>query len=103
ACALLRPLTDADILPPTTGVTINAISGYSGGGKELIALCEDKNSDPQSRGGPFSAYGLDQKHKHVPEIRVHSGLTEEPIFLPSYSNAFYRGMLVEIVLRLKDL
>jgi N-acetyl-gamma-glutamyl-phosphate reductase len=105
ACAILRPLADAGILPRATGVWINAISGYSGGGKELIAQCEDKSGDKigNVRGGPYSAYGLDQKHKHVPEMRVHGGLEVDPVFLPSYSNAFYRGMLIEIVLRMKDL
>ncbi|MFY9288859.1 MAG: N-acetyl-gamma-glutamyl-phosphate reductase [Alphaproteobacteria bacterium] len=101
ALALLRPLIDAGILPKSHGITVNAISGYSGGGKELIALCESKTDDV--RGGPFSLYGLDQKHKHLPEMRVHGGLKDDPIFLPSYSNSFYRGMLINIGLRLKDL
>jgi len=101
ALALIRPLTDAKILPASYGVTINAISGYSGGGKELIALCENPTDD--IRGGPYSAYGLDQKHKHLAEMRVHGGLNDDPIFLSAYSNAFYRGMLVQIALRLKDL
>jgi N-acetyl-gamma-glutamyl-phosphate reductase len=101
ACALLRPLTDSGIIPHGQGITVTAISGYSGGGKELIALCE--KPDGNIRGGPYSAYGLDQRHKHIPEMRVHGGLEQDPIFLPSYSNAFYRGMLVEIALRLKDL
>jgi N-acetyl-gamma-glutamyl-phosphate reductase len=105
ALALIRPLTDAGILPHARGVTITAVSGYSGGGKELIALCEKKDGDKNGdiRGGPYSAYGLDQNHKHVPEIRKHGGLQMDPIFLPSYSNAFYRGMLVTIGLRVKDL
>jgi len=105
ACALIRPLTDAGIIlrAPEQGVTIAAVSGYSGGGKELIALCENRNTDPTSRGGPFSAYGLDQQHKHAPEMRVHGGLSADPIFLPSYSNAFYRGMLVQIPLRMYNL
>jgi len=99
--ALIRPLTDAGIVPPATGVTVNAVSGYSGGGKELIALCEKPNGNP--RGGPYAAYGLDQKHKHLAEMKKHAGLSEEPIFFPSYSNSFYRGMLVQIGLRLRDL
>jgi N-acetyl-gamma-glutamyl-phosphate reductase len=105
ACALIRPLTDAGIVPKGQGIMINAISGYSGGGKELIALCESKDGDKTGnvRGGPYSAYGLDQKHKHVPEMRVHGGLDFDPVFLPSYSNAFYRGMLVQIALRVHDI
>jgi N-acetyl-gamma-glutamyl-phosphate reductase len=105
ACALIRPLTDAGIVPRSTGLTINAISGYSGGGKELIAQIEDKNGDKVGnvRGGPYSAYGLDQKHKHMPEMRVHGGLETDPVFLPSYSSSFYRGMLVQVPLRMHEL
>lgn len=103
ALALLRPLTDADILPREHSVTVDAVSGYSGGGKELIALCENPQTKGEGRGGPFCLYGLEQQHKHLREIHVHSGLTDEPIFLPSYSNAFYRGMLVHIALRLKGM
>jgi N-acetyl-gamma-glutamyl-phosphate reductase len=103
AVALIRPLVDAEILPRSHGVTVNAVSGYSGGGKELIALCENPQTKGKGRGGAFCLYGLDQKHKHLPEMRVHGGLDQDPIFLPSYSNAFYRGMLVHIELRLKEL
>jgi N-acetyl-gamma-glutamyl-phosphate reductase len=101
ALGLLRPLTDAGILPGRAGVTVTAVSGYSGGGKELIAICENPEGNP--RGGPFVAYGLDQKHKHIPEMRLHGGLEVDPVFLPSYSAAFFRGMLVQIALRLNDL
>lgn len=103
ALALIRPLVLNETLPRDHGVTINAVSGYSGGGKELIAICENPEAVGQGRGAAFCLYGLEQKHKHVPEIRFHSGLEEEPIFLPSYSSAFYRGMLVHIELRLKGL
>lgn len=100
ALAFLRPLTDAGLLPRNYPITVNAISGYSGGGKELIALCEAERANPSGnvRGGAFALYGLDQKHKHLPEMRLHGGLDREPIFLPSYSNAIYRGMLVHIAL-----
>ncbi len=105
AVALLRPLVDAGILPCDHPVTVNAISGYSGGGKELIALCEAERTNPQGniRGGAFALYGLDQKHKHLPEMKLHAGLSVEPIFLPSYSNAFYRGMLVHIAFKTNSL
>ena len=103
ALALIRPLVDAGILPRTHNVIINAVSGYSGGGKELIALCENPETKGKGRAGAFCLYGLEQKHKHLPEMRVHGGLAEDPIFLPSYSNAIYRGMLVHLELRLKDL
>ncbi len=100
AIALIRPLVDAGILPPDYPVIINAISGYSGGGKELIALCENTGGDEKA--AAFCLYGIDQNHKHLPEMRLHGGLKHEPVFLPSYSGAFYRGMLVTIVLRLPD-
>jgi N-acetyl-gamma-glutamyl-phosphate reductase len=103
ALALLRPLVDAELLPRDHGITINAVSGYSGGGKELINLCEDPTQTGKGRAAGFCLYGLEQKHKHLPEIKMYSGLEEEPIFLPSYSNAFYRGMLVHIALRLRGL
>ena len=102
ALALLRPLVDSGLLPANTPITINAISGYSGGGKDLIAACEsDDTSNP--RNTPFCLYGLELKHKHIPEMRTHAGLTLDPVFLPSYSNAFYRGMLIHIVLRTDNL
>ena len=101
AVALIRPLVDAGIIPETYGLTVNAISGYSGGGKELIALCEKGGGDDKV--AAFCLYGLDQNHKHLPEMRVHGGLAQDPIFLPSYSGAFYRGMLVTVALRMKDL
>ncbi len=98
--ALIRPLTDAGILPRKAEITVTAISGYSGGGKELIAICEKPEGN--IRGGPYAAYGLDERHKHIPEMKMHGGLEIEPVFLPAYSAAFYRGMLVEIALRHLD-
>lgn len=103
ALALMRPLIDAGLMPRSHNVIVNAVSGYSGGGKELIALCENPETKGKGRAAAFCLYGLGQKHKHLPEMRVHSGLAEEPIFLPSYSNALYRGMLVHIELRLRDM
>lgn len=102
ALALLRPLVDSGAIPKSYGITVNAISGYSGGGKDLITACE--SNDPSNvRNAPFCLYGLELKHKHIPEMRIHSGLTLDPIFIPSYSNSFYRGMLVHIALRMNDL
>ncbi|HEU0117466.1 MAG TPA: N-acetyl-gamma-glutamyl-phosphate reductase, partial [Alphaproteobacteria bacterium] len=101
ALAMIRPLRDAGILPHDQTVTVNAISGYSGGGKQLIDLCENHPDD--IRGSAYCLYGLDQKHKHLPEMRVHGGLNKDPNFLPAYSNSFYRGMLVNIALDLKEL
>lgn len=99
--ALIRPLVDAGIIPASYGITVTAVSGYSGGGKAMIELCE--SHDASERAAGFCLYGIDQHHKHLAEMQVHGGLTQAPIFLPSYSNAFYRGMLVTIALRLNEL
>jgi len=101
AIALIRPLIEADLLPSDLGITVTAVSGYSGGGKELIALCE--KPDGGEKAAAFCLYGLDQNHKHLPEMRMHGRLARDPIFLPSYSGAFYRGMLITIALRLDEI
>lgn len=98
AIALLRPLVSAKLLPANWPVTINAVSGYSGGGKALIAAFEDSAS-PDATDENFRIYGLGLEHKHVEEIRQHSGLGERPLFAPSYGR-FYRGMIVEVPLQL---
>ena len=96
AIALLRPLTEAGLLPPDTPVSINAVSGYSGGGRQMIAAHE-------AEGGPaFELYALGLDHKHVPETMAHSGLTRRPIFVPSVGH-FRQGMLVSIPLHLDAL
>ena len=74
---LTRPLTDAGILPKGTPLTVNAISGYSGGGKALMNLYEHEKHEP------WGAYGLSLKHKHVPEMAKYSGLGVAPIFQPA--------------------
>jgi N-acetyl-gamma-glutamyl-phosphate reductase len=94
--ALLRPLVDAGLLPPDYPVTINAVSGYSGGGKSMIASFED-GSAPS-----FELYGLGFEHKHLPETQLYSKLTRRPIFVPSVGN-FRQGMLVSIPLHLDAL
>jgi len=96
AVALLRPLIDAGMLTPESDVTINAVSGYSGGGKAMIAAHEAK------AGPAFELYGLSLTHKHVPEIMLHGGLARRPIFVPSVGH-FRQGMLVCIPLFLDRL
>ncbi len=96
AVALIRPLIDAGMLNPESDVTINAVSGYSGGGKVMIAAHEAK-------GGPaFELYSLALTHKHVPEIMRHGGLERRPLFVPSVGH-FRQGMLVSIPLFLDRL
>ncbi len=93
---LIRPLVDAGVLPLDYPVTINAVSGYSGGGKAMI-------QDHESTGGPaFELYGLKLEHKHVPETQLYGGLTRRPIFVPSVGH-FRQGMLVSIPLHLDTL
>jgi len=96
AIALIRPLVDAGLVPKDFPLVIPATSGYSGGGRSMIEAFEKGES------GPFELYGLALRHKHLPEIVKHSGLTRRPIFIPSVGN-FKQGMLVELPLFLDDL
>ncbi|WP_338662173.1 N-acetyl-gamma-glutamyl-phosphate reductase [Pararoseomonas sp. SCSIO 73927] len=90
---LLRPLVDAGLLPKDYPVTVNAVSGYSGGGKAMIAEFE-------GGGAPsFELYGLGLEHKHLPELQHYTGLTRRPIFVPSVGD-FRQGMLVSVPLHL---
>jgi N-acetyl-gamma-glutamyl-phosphate reductase len=93
AIALLRPLVDATVLPADYPVTVNAVSGYSGGGKSMIASFEDGSAPA------FELYGLGFEHKHLPEMQLYSKLTRRPIFVPSVGN-FRQGMLVSVPLQL---
>jgi N-acetyl-gamma-glutamyl-phosphate reductase len=96
AIGLLRPLVDAGIIPPDHPVTINAVSGYSGGGRSMI---EGHEHD----GGPaFELYALTLKHKHVPETERYCGLSRRPIFVPSVGH-YRQGMLVSVPLHLDTL
>ncbi|MEL6201300.1 MAG: N-acetyl-gamma-glutamyl-phosphate reductase [Pseudomonadota bacterium] len=98
AIAVLRPLVLAGILPTDYPVTINAVSGYTGGGKQLIAQMENTDA-PDAITAPYFAYALTLAHKHVPEIVTRSGLTRKPIFSPNVSK-FPQGMLVNVPLHL---
>ena len=75
--ALIAPLVRAGLLPADWPYTVNAVSGYSGGGKALITRFED------DRDIAFRAYGLGMGHKHVPEMTRYAGLTHAPVFAPS--------------------
>lgn len=96
AIALIRPLREAGILPADHPVSVNAVSGYTGGGKAMIAEFEADGAL-----GGFS-YGLAQTHKHLPEIREYSLLDEAPIFVPSVGR-FAQGMIVQVPLHLSAL
>jgi N-acetyl-gamma-glutamyl-phosphate reductase len=96
AIALLRPLVVAGLIPPDYPITINGVSGYSGGGRQLIETHE-------RAGGPaFELYSLGLEHKHLPETQLYSGLTRQPIFVPSVGH-FRQGMLVSVPLHLDTL
>jgi N-acetyl-gamma-glutamyl-phosphate reductase len=96
--ALAGPLVRAGLLAPDFPVTVHGVSGYSGGGKSMIAEFEAKDSpvyvETVQRG-----YALGLAHKHLPEMQVHAGLSHAPLFTPNVAR-FYRGMLVELPLQL---
>ncbi len=93
--ALVRPLVAAGLVPPEHPVTVHAVSGYSGGGKAMIAEFE-------AGGDAFRAYGLGQRHKHVPEMTLHAGLAHAPVFAPAVGH-YAQGMIVEVPLALWSL
>jgi N-acetyl-gamma-glutamyl-phosphate reductase len=96
AIALLRPLIDAGALAADHPVTVNAVSGYSGGGRQMIEAYDAKTAPN------FELYGLTLEHKHVPELQLYSKLTTRPIFVPSVGN-FRQGMLISVPLHLDTL
>ena len=96
AIALLRPLVDAGLVPRDHPLSINAVSGYSGGGRSMIEAHE-------AQGGPaFELYALGLQHKHLPELQLHARLTRRPIFVPSVVHT-RQGMLVSVPLHLDTL
>jgi len=99
--AMLYPLVSAGLVPADYPVTLNAVSGYSGGGRQMIENFEDENSADYSKDA-FRVYGLGLKHKHVPEIEVHSGLKIRPLFVPGVGR-FSQGMIVQLPLQLWSL
>jgi N-acetyl-gamma-glutamyl-phosphate reductase len=99
--ALIAPLVRAGLVPAETPLAVNAVSGYSGGGKAMIAEFEDRNA-PDHVETVFRSYALTLAHKHVPEMTQHARLAHPPVFAPSVGR-FYRGMLVEVPLQLWSL
>ena len=96
--AIIHPLISSGLLPNDYPITINAVSGYSGGGTSLIKNFETK-PETTFNNIPFYLYGLDLNHKHIPEIKKYSRLQTTPIFVPSVGR-FYSGMLVSVPLQL---
>ena len=94
---LMRPLTAAGLIPPDFPLTVNAVSGFSGGGKGLIG--EFEAAAPAGTNDAFRVYGLNLAHKHLPEMKVHARLDHTPVFAPSVGR-FAQGMIVEVPLQL---
>lgn len=92
--ALVKPLVDAGLVPADFPITVNAVSGYSGGGKAMIAEFEG-----DGQGDAYRAYGLTQRHKHPPEMKHYCGLAQLPLFTPAVGR-YAQGMIVEVPLAL---
>lgn len=96
--ALVAPLVRASLIPADYPLSVNAVSGYSGGGKGMIAEYEGAGGRPTA----WRGYGLTLNHKHVPEMTLHAGLAVPPIFAPSVADTL-RGMIVEVPVHLAAL
>lgn len=92
--ALVRPLVSAGLIPADWPVTVNAVSGYSGGGKPMIAEFEERETQDN-----FRIYALGQQHKHPPEMKRFTGLSHMPMFTPAVGR-YAQGMIVEVPLPL---
>lgn len=94
---LVRPLVSAEILPKDSLVTIQGISGYSGGGKSLIGSYEQRTDDMPKNLWHVRPYSLGLSHKHLPEMTYYAGLDHTPLFSPAVGH-FHQGMLVQVPL-----
>jgi N-acetyl-gamma-glutamyl-phosphate reductase len=90
--ALVAPLVDSGVIPRNWPLTVHGVSGYSGGGKQMIAEFEDP-AVPNHTEVPFRLYGLTLAHKHLPEMQFHAGLEHPPVFSPAVGR-YRKGMLV---------
>ncbi|MES2192520.1 MAG: N-acetyl-gamma-glutamyl-phosphate reductase [Pseudomonadota bacterium] len=93
AVALIRPLVDAGLIPKDHPLSLPSVSGYSGGGRQMMEAYHAGTAPL------FEVYGLGLEHKHLPEIMRYTGLTRRPVFIPSVGN-FEQGMLVQLPLHL---
>ena len=96
--ALARPLVELGLVPTDYPFTCHSLTGYSGGGKKMIAEYEDSRR-PTLYDTP-RAYGLTLHHKHLPEMQAVSGLTAPPVFCPIVDD-YYSGMEVTVPLRME--
>jgi N-acetyl-gamma-glutamyl-phosphate reductase len=95
AIATLRPLVEAGLIPAGYPITVNGVSGYSGGGRQMIEDYEAKGDDANE----FALYGLTFKHKHLPELQTYARLSHTPLFQPAVGN-FRQGMITAVPLQL---
>ncbi len=99
--ALVAPLVADGLLPATWPITVNAVSGYSGGGRAMITEFEDEHA-PNHTTVAYRPYATSLRHKHVPEMQHHAGLTLAPLFSPAVGR-YRQGMIVETPLQLQAL
>jgi N-acetyl-gamma-glutamyl-phosphate reductase len=99
--ALVRPLVDRGVIPGDWPMSVGGVSGYSGGGKSMIAEFED-DAAPNYTTVPFRLYALGMGHKHLPEMQRHTGLAHSPLFSPAVGR-YHNGMIVEAPLALHAL
>ena len=98
--SLVTPLTMAGLLPKDAALSCFSLTGYSGGGKKMIAQYED--ADRTADLNSPRQYGLTQVHKHIPEMTAIPGLSVQPVFAPIVAD-FYSGMEVSIPLHASQL
>jgi N-acetyl-gamma-glutamyl-phosphate reductase len=101
AISMLRPLTDAGLVPATHPIAVQGVQGYSGGGRQLVDAMEGRGGEHRLA-HVYTAYALEMTHKHQPEMRTHSGLADKPLFTPAVGS-WRQGQLVQIPIHLKTL
>ena len=94
---MLRPLSQAGLIPSDYPISIHAVSGYSGRGRAGV---EEHEAQDGVNALPFQTYGLGLTHKHAPEVQTHAGLAQRPIFVPVIG-AFRRGIVLTVPLGLR--
>ncbi|NWG54671.1 MAG: N-acetyl-gamma-glutamyl-phosphate reductase [Hydrogenophilaceae bacterium] len=96
--ALMRPLVHAGLVPAAFPISVNAVSGYTGGGRSMIAEFEDETYAHYTE-ARYRIYATGLGHKHVPEMQAHAGLAHAPLFAPAVAR-YAQGMIVEVPLPL---
>lgn len=98
----VRPLVEAGVLPDSLQLTISALSGYTGGGRQMVERYEAQQQAHPDALWHARPYALSMNHKHLPEMQRYSGLAHQPLFMPMVGH-FPQGMLVSVPLALRDL